>query len=877
MRLEFVGNKKLGGDGKWRRFRGDLQGRRSRHGTVQVTVEFFKLGLYHIYLYGPENSGLAEERIARFPWRIHVIGECPSSEKAQVLNDSNAASCRCKEGSFRPRKEGDFDTGVFAARCRPCADGDMKDTQGDQSCTSCVEVHSKRFGVTDPIRRETEGPGSANRELHDSLDKCGCSAGYVMRHHELTPRRLRKECPVLSNLGEWTAPSRKEQLEDFQSQCCIVNANGEPTVLDVPLGPRTTEVFQSYFSNGQPRDIRAAHNPSDTSNVDDGWKLRSYADASNASCDLSDRTTALLMTSTKAWRCVERACRERYHNQVSLQVETNAASFAECRLCDPKKSRCEASHMQLRQLPVQSGFWRSNEHSLELRVCLPGQACKGDTNRTTLAENLCEDGHWGPLCANCLSGYFHNATGLCQECTSASFLFLGWVIPALSVASFVFLYLLIKLVLSKRFQELRDVLWKACKRRLRQAFGAVSIRTLISIIILPKFKILLGMIQVQIGMVSSFSLVLPIYFMELLSFFSIFGFIDLPLDCLVTFTYRTRARFYAGSLALSFFTLAIVANFLFPRHRTVLNEINFIIVFVFYPSASSIIFGALACETFDDGTRFLRADWRVDCDTSDHEITKLWAYFLIVLIPCGVPAVYFLVILHHRRELNAVHRVQRMIEMNLEDQSSNYDGTGTMKSLPNANAAAFEQKRRRDDARHILEAQVTAWGQTERELAITPQRAAAKEAARRVLQHNINFGRQVIRRLTYREDIDEALGALNGRTGSQSAADVYASENAVLQSPRVARRTRDQQLRNASAGGGLQRPTGEALLQMTPREEAHTLFTRWHPVFGIELDKTKQEPTVARVWPVQFASGNLAVSEEEEAFRGFPCVSSAMP
>lgn len=89
-------------------------------------------------------------------------------------------------------------------------------------------------------------------------------------------------------------------------------------------------------------------------------------------------------------------------------------------------------------LPIRAGFWRSNELSHTLVACEPAIACVGNQGvasamgnysanvsgsmssgattggvRSTLSEDLCRTGHWGPMCASCLEQYFKAVTGEC--------------------------------------------------------------------------------------------------------------------------------------------------------------------------------------------------------------------------------------------------------------------------------------------------------------------------------------------------------------------------------------------------------------------------------------------------------------------------------
>ena len=47
-----------------------------------------------------------------------------------------------------------------------------------------------------------------------------------------------------------------------------------------------------------------------------------------------------------------------------------------------------------------------------------------------------------------------------------------------------------------------------------------------------------------------------------------------------------------------------------------------------------------ACETLDDGRNYLRADYRIECDSSRHESFMVYSGFMILLYTVGIPAFY---------------------------------------------------------------------------------------------------------------------------------------------------------------------------------------------------------------------------------------------
>ena len=65
-----------------------------------------------------------------------------------------------------------------------------------------------------------------------------------------------------------------------------------------------------------------------------------------------------------------------------------------------------------------------------------------------------------------------------------------------------------------------------------------------------------------------------------------------------------------------------------------------ILSFLVFPMVGSIAFQAFACEDFDNGRSFLRADFSVECGTAEHDNVEALAYLGIVLYPGGVTLLY---------------------------------------------------------------------------------------------------------------------------------------------------------------------------------------------------------------------------------------------
>ncbi|CAN0138387.1 unnamed protein product, partial [Pylaiella littoralis] len=88
---------------------------------------------------------------------------------------------------------------------------------------------------------------------------------------------------------------------------------------------------------------------------------------------------------------------------------------------------------------------------------------------------------------------------------------------------------------------------------------------------------------------------------------------------------------------------------LFARHTTM----TLIILYLVYTQVSTVVFQAFACENFPEiGKRYLRADFRIDCDTPKHESYKIYAAVMICVYPLGIPAAFCYFLVRQRSRIN---------------------------------------------------------------------------------------------------------------------------------------------------------------------------------------------------------------------------------
>lgn len=75
------------------------------------------------------------------------------------------------------------------------------------------------------------------------------------------------------------------------------------------------------------------------------------------------------------------------------------------------------------------------------------------------------------------------------------------------------------------------------------------------------------------------------------------------------------------------------------------------LTFLVYSSVTSKLFQMFACDELDDGRSYLRADFRIDCNSSAHKRFQIYAAWMIVVYTLGIPLLYGILLLRKRQVL----------------------------------------------------------------------------------------------------------------------------------------------------------------------------------------------------------------------------------
>ena len=77
-----------------------------------------------------------------------------------------------------------------------------------------------------------------------------------------------------------------------------------------------------------------------------------------------------------------------------------------------------------------------------------------------------------------------------------------------------------------------------------------------------------------------------------------------------------------------------------------------LLTFLVYSSVSSMAFQMFACEVLDDGKNYLRADYRIECDSGTHKLLDIYSGIMLLFYPLGIPLLYAVFLFRDRNVLS---------------------------------------------------------------------------------------------------------------------------------------------------------------------------------------------------------------------------------
>lgn len=166
-----------------------------------------------------------------------------------------------------------------------------------------------------------------------------------------------------------------------------------------------------------------------------------------------------------------------------------------------------------------------------------------------------------------------------------------------------------------------------------------------------RFLSVVNLVNFDLGLISSVSCVMDINFYDRLVFATVSPVAVLGVLGSTHAVARSRNRHStAGLLAAK------------GKHLT----LALFVMFVIYSSVSFIVFQTFVCETLDDGVTYLRADYSLTCSTGAHTAWEVYAGFMILVYPLGIPAVFAWLLVSNRHDIAKVGAGDRSARQRLQ-------------------------------------------------------------------------------------------------------------------------------------------------------------------------------------------------------------------
>ena len=141
--------------------------------------------------------------------------------------------------------------------------------------------------------------------------------------------------------------------------------------------------------------------------------------------------------------------------------------------------------------------------------------------------------------------------------------------------------------------------------------------------------------------------------------------LGLPLSCLQLGSFFNQLLFLVLSpcvlgllvLACSMATEVLTKRKAASLKAGLIRALPYLLYLLFFafPLVSSRAFQAFDCEEFDDGTRYLKLDYSVDCDDNEYGRVVSLAWVAIALYPVGIPLLYLTLLLTARKAILTEH------------------------------------------------------------------------------------------------------------------------------------------------------------------------------------------------------------------------------
>jgi hypothetical protein len=394
--------------------------------------------------------------------------------------------------------------------------------------------------------------------------------------------------------------------------------------------------------------------------------------------------------------------------------------------CDDCTSKSGVTTCYADVLVIQEGYWRRHNTSIAVLDCLESSSCIGGAY---VANDLCETGYEGPLCAVCADGYYRDGQqcSVCDDSGSISSVLAFYIAVAILLVGVMTFFFYLKCIDTKpeleKTQSIRKILGEI--DNLSTDSGEVNSQvegTVSGSDALPKptfkeramawfqaeykdlrikLKIVITTYQIISAIPSVLSVRFPSAFDSFLGAFNVFNLnvvSSIPVGCTQNYTFVDELVFttlFPIALALILLTMYILdalwqvrvlvfCSALPPAVLVRLHRLNsqyltyfFFLTYLVLPSVSTKIFQMFLCtnvdprdEDNDTYDTFLIADMDISCTSEYYYKGVAYAAVMLLVYVIGVPLMYFVLLYRNREELS--HRDD--IQLTHDASTQTYDG-----------------------------------------------------------------------------------------------------------------------------------------------------------------------------------------------------------
>ncbi|CAM9114240.1 unnamed protein product [Ectocarpus sp. 8 AP-2014] len=296
-------------------------------------------------------------------------------------------------------------------------------------------------------------------------------------------------------------------------------------------------------------------------------------------------------------------------------------------------------------LVINEGYWRASTKSNNILACYNEEACIGGQ---TGAYSFCAPGYNGPYCDVCDSDYSPSLAHTCTRCSSSR---RHGFMSAAVIAALLVCIAIVKFVQYLWSTELGEENVRGFHQRVLRA---VPVQAL---------KIIVVAWQILTQFADATNVTFPGVYQDFLNLINVINF---DLGSVLAAGCLWPEMDFHDRLLVSTMGPLVVVGFLVMMERiavgrnisgdtAVLQRIRhkyltalLLWTFLIYSSVSTTVFQTFACEKLDDGVEYLRADYSIQCSDVKHKGLEVYAGFMVIVYPVGIPLLYAFLLFQHR-------------------------------------------------------------------------------------------------------------------------------------------------------------------------------------------------------------------------------------